>query len=155
MHPTDTIGPHEISGSRDGIPLWFYWARPASIFRLSFVIQTHAEIVSPVSTVSSNTWHTCLMGATRAQKQSNTLDSFNQCYQVTPFFFKTKKFCFVIFWSLLWQIKIGRSLNQLTGYTPSQVRFQTNQEPRAPTHWLAFYELFCDRFRGNQPPNRR
>ena len=45
MHPTASIGPHEISGSRDWIPLWFYWgsgeaewARPASIFRLSFVI---------------------------------------------------------------------------------------------------------------------
>ena len=25
MHPTASIGPHEISGSRDWIPLWFYW----------------------------------------------------------------------------------------------------------------------------------
>ena len=30
-----------------GLVLWFYWARPASIFRLSFVIPHPAEIVSP------------------------------------------------------------------------------------------------------------
>ena len=29
MHPVASIGPHEISGSRDWLPLWFYWARPA------------------------------------------------------------------------------------------------------------------------------